>query len=495
MKNILLLRTYTEILGRSINPSLGLMYIASSAREHGKKHGSDFQFKILDLNLYSQKIEDRMAEIREFSPQVVGITGMSFEAATMHETAAYLKKNLPGVRIIFGGPHATVSTHKSIQDPNVDFVVIGEGEDTFPELLDQIFSGSGQYGNVRGIAYRNGTETVVTGKREYRQDLDNIPFPAWDLIDMEGYFDAPRWQFIHAERRYMPIFTSRACPYQCVYCHHIFGKQFRYRSPENVFREIKLLHDQYGIREFLIADDMFNALIKRAVAICDLIIQSGIKIYITFPNGVRGDVMTDELLLKLKQAGTYKIVYAIETASPRLQKLIKKNIDLVKLKSVIEKTNKLGLIVHGFFMLGFPTETLEEVMETVKYALSSKLHIGGFFFVDPFEGTELSEWVRSIRPDLMDSGHHDFFSAKRQLSEVPTAKLEKIQRDLYKKFYFNPGRVLSLLMRLPKKKLVLTLPGIWFTMAFKAFRPKKKTVSSQDAQAKEAFAEGCVTQK
>ena len=488
MKNILLLRTYTEILGRSINPSLGLMYIASSTREHGKKHGQDYQLKILDLNLYNQKIDARIAQICDYSPQVIGITGMSFEAAAMQETAVYLKKNLPGVRIVFGGPHATVSPLKCIEDPNVDFVVIGEGEDTFPELLERMFSGTNQYQDIRGIAFRNGGKTVVTERREYREDLDNIPFPAWDLIDMEGYFHAPRWQFIQAERRYMPIFTSRACPYQCVYCHHIFGKKFRHRSPENVFQEIKFLHDHYGIREYLISDDMFNAQIQRAIAICDLIIQSGIKIYITFPNGMRGDIMTDELLRKLRQAGTYKIVYAIETASPRLQKLIKKNVDLEKLKRVIEKTHDLGLIVHGFFMLGFPTETREEVMMTVKYALASKLHIGGFFFVDPFEGTELAEWVRKMRPDLMTAGQHDFFSAAHQLSEVPTREIEKIQRDLYKKFYFNPIRALRLFMRLPKKRLVLSLIGIWFMMAFKAFRPKKEAVPLQNAERANASA-------
>lgn len=484
MKKILLLRTYTEILGRSISPSLGLMYIASSAREYGKSRNLDFQFKILDLNLYDQEIHERIAEIEAYAPRMIGITGMSFEAATMHRTAAYLKKALPEVSIVFGGPYATVSFLKCMQDPCVDFVVIGEGEDSFPELLDRIFSGLDHYRDIRGIAFREREETVVNEKREYRQDLDNLPFPAWDLIDMEGYFNASRWQFIQADRRYMPICTSRACPYRCVYCHHIFGKSYRPRTPENVFQEIRFLYDRYGVREFLISDDAFNAQIGRAIAICDLIIQSGLKIYITFPNGVRGDIMTDELLHKLRQAGTYKIVYAVETASPRLQKLIKKNVDLEKLKKVIEKTNRLGMIVHGFFMLGFPTETREEIMQTVRYALSSKLHIGGFFFVDPFEGTELAEWVREMRPDLMTADQHSFFSASRQLSEVPTHEIEKIQRDLYKKFYFNPIRALSLIMRIPNKSHILTLMGIWFVMAFKAFRPKKKDapVPSPDRQ-------------
>ena len=326
MKKILLLRTYTEILGRAISPPLGLMYLASAVREYGLRRRIDFDFKLLDLNLYGQDIRDRLGDVRAFAPHVVGITGMSYEAAAMHQTAAVLKKNLPEVRIVFGGPYASVSPLKCMQDANVDFVVVGEGEETFPDLLDSILFRSKPYQDVPGIVFRgtNG-DSARTEPRGYREDVDQIPFPAWDLLDMEAYFNTERWHYFQADRRYMPIYTSRACPYRCVYCHHLFGKKFRPRSPENVFREMRYLSDAYGIKEFQIFDDAFNVQVSRAEGICDLIIRSGMKIFMTFPNGVRGDIMTDGLLEKLRRAGTYKIAYAIETASPRLQKLIKKN--------------------------------------------------------------------------------------------------------------------------------------------------------------------------
>ena len=317
-------------------------------------------------------------------------------------------------------------------------------------------------------------EPIRTQQREYRFNLDDLPFPAWDLIEMEEYFKVKRFHYIHVAKRYMPIYTSRACPYQCTYCHDIFGKTFRARTPQDVFDEIKILHDRYGIKEFQVYDDIFNIRTDRAIAVCDLIIKSGLKIHISFPNGLRGDIMNEELLRKLKLAGTYKIAYAIETAAPRLQKLIKKNVRLDRLKQVIEQTDKMGILCHGFFMLGFPTETKEEVMQTVDYALTSRLHFGGFYFLDPFEGTEIAEWALQMRPDLMEKENHSYFSADRQLSEVPTKELELIQRNLYRKFYFNPHRIMRMLLLLPKRTQALSLIKLWFQMAFEAFKPKPK---------------------
>lgn len=470
MPRILLLRTWTDITAATFTPPLGLMYLAATIRQHNK----DYEVKIFDLNVKKQHIHQRIDDIKAFDPDVIGLGSMSYEANTNHKAAAYLKQELPRVKIVLGGPYPSASPLRCVRDPNIDFAVLGEGEETFNELLDRIFSGGTDFRDIKAISFKYQDEPIETVHREYRFDLDNMPFPAWDLIEMEEYFKVHRFHYIHVEKRYMPIYTSRACPYQCTYCHDIFGKTFRARSAQNVFEEIKTLNSKYGIKEFQFFDDIFNIRTDRAIAVMDLIIQSGLKVYLSFPNGLRGDIMTDELILKMKKAGTYKIAYAIESATPRIQKLIKKHVKLDRLKQVIEKTDKAGILCHGFFMMGFPTETREEVMNTVNYALDSRLHFGGFYFLDPFEGTEIADWALKMRPDLMEKQNHSYFSADRQLSEVPTPELEKMQRDLYRNFYFNPKRIIRMLWRLPKKTQAFSLIKLWFQMAFESFRYSAK---------------------
>ena len=179
--------------------------------------------------------------------------------------------------------------------------------------------------------------------------MDSLPFPAWDLIKVEKYFDLPRFGTTYVHKQYMQVMTSRGCPFQCTYCHRVFGVGFRPRSPENVVEELKVLHKKFGIREIFFVDDCFNCKPSRAKKICELLLEKGLKFSITFPNGLRGDIMDDELLDKLKAAGTYRITYAMETASDRLQKFLKKNLNLEKVKKVIEDTDRRDILVNGLF--------------------------------------------------------------------------------------------------------------------------------------------------
>ncbi|GAH01912.1 unnamed protein product, partial [marine sediment metagenome] len=265
-----------------------------------------------------------------------------------------------------------------LQNKNIDFVVPGEGEITTKELVDAIEQG-GNVSEVKGIGYKLDSEVVFTPARPFIENLDVLPFPAWDLVDIERYFCFPTFNIFYSSRQYMSVFTSRGCPYNCIYCHKIFGKKFRARTPENIFQEIEILCKKFNIKEIQIVDDCFNLKPERAKKLCDMIIDSDLDIAISFPNGVRGDLMDEELLIKLKKAGTYKINYGIETGSQRLQKFIKKNVNLKNLQKVITLTNSHNILSHGFFILGFPTETREEVQQTIEFARKSKLNTAGFF--------------------------------------------------------------------------------------------------------------------
>lgn len=436
---------------------LGLMYIASSLRKR-----FNHEIKLLDMKVHFMSDDDALKEIKKFSPDVVGIRSLTVEATAVHRLLRRIKENHPSCKIIIGGPYTAGSSKRILDDSNVDFVVIGEGEETMCELIAEVEKGN-RFPEISGISYVRDGAVVFTPTRSPIQYLDSIPFPAWDLIDMESYFKLPGWNF-HISK-HMAVFTSRGCPFKCAYCHNIFGKTTRLRSPENVLEEIDILYNQYEIRELKIIDDIFNVNKSRVHKICDMIVGKGYDLDICFPNGLRGDIMDKTTLQKLKAAGTFEITYAVETASPRLQKLIKKNINLPKLKQVIADTVEMGIFTKGFFMMGFPSETREEIHATAEYALSSRLHRMNMFVVNPFEGTEIADIAAEMNINI-DHEKLDFVSGFKispvQLSEMPVQEIKDLQVKTLYKFFLDPRRLYSTYRCTHDKKQL-------FLLAFTAF--------------------------
>jgi hypothetical protein len=196
---------------------------------------------------------------------------------------------------------------------------------------------------------------------------------------------------------------------------------------------------------------------------CDRIINSGMKITLAFPNGMRGDILDQEQLSKLRQAGTIFIAFAIETGSPRMQKLIKKNIQLEKIKKNIEIAHSLKIHPHGFFMIGFPEETLEDMKMTVDFMVSSKLHSSALFVVMPFEGPELGEIAKGMGhvpvSDFSMGYHTENFV---NLTNVPSKEVNRIRRRALMKFYLNPIRLFILVRDFPKKRELGKLVMVFF---------------------------------
>ena len=433
-----------------VNPPLGLMYLASALR---KRNGH--QIKILDMRPDCLGQSDVIEEIARFRPEIVGISALSPEANILHSLSKEIKK-AGDCKIIVGGPHAISYPDDCLNDPHIDYVVLGEGENTMPELVE-ILSRGGDASRVRGIAFRLDMDVVLTSPREYIQNLDELAFPAWDLIDIRKYWKCWRPNPLQNHQPYMAIITSRGCVFECTYCNQVMGRTFRARSPENVFEEIETLYGDYGIRDFEIRDSCFNTDKKRALKICDLIIHSGLKISLSFSNGLRGDLIDDELLMKLREAGTNQISYAIETASQRIQKLVKKSLDLDKIEKVIEKTADCGIVTYGFFMIGFPTETKREIEETVKLALKLKLDMACFFIVNPFPASELYRQAKMVyKHDAIDFSKFSYMYADFNLSEVSDKELLGYQRKLYRSFYMNSRRMIKLLWKMPNKFIMLS---------------------------------------
>ena len=366
-----------------IHPPVGLLYIAAYLKE---KFQEAVQVKVSCRIVDCPDNEGFLEILRQFNPDIVGIRGMVIHKEIFHETARQVKIFNDKIVVLGGGPYPSFD-HEAINDQNIDYIVVGEGEITFGELLEKIISGQKPV-EVAGIIYKNDQGIVMNPPRPFITDLDSLPFPDYRLIDESKYTKFLSWS--HSRRRQRLIFSSRGCPYQCIYCHALFGKTFRARSAQNVFDEILSGVNDFGVKDFYFIDDTFNLDYQRAMDIFDLIIKSGLKINLYFSNGLRGDIVDKPFIDKMIQAGTIWVTYAVETGSPRLQKYIKKNINLEKLAENIHYTCQKDILVNYFFMMGFPTETPEEALETLAYIKQfKKVAIPFFHAVRYYPGTEL----------------------------------------------------------------------------------------------------------
>ncbi len=449
-KRILMIRPGERFIRMGFAQPLGFLYLISVLREH---FPDMFEIKLIEQALYDLTVDDIARKIKKFQPDIICISCMSVEANEMREVAAMCKTAAPDAPVWLGGPHGSIFYDIELESGNFDAVCIGEGEHTFIEMIERWLEEK-TLEDVSGLAIMKDGKVFKTPPREYIQDLDSLPLPAWDMVDLDLYGRQISMNGFVAAMPWALVFTTRACPYHCIYCHNLFGKKVRKRSIERVLDEIELLTKTYGIKEIHIVDDIFNLDRERAKKICDEIVGRDIKIKIAFPNGLRGDQMDKELIQKLKKAGCYSITYAIETASPRLQKRIKKNIKLDKLKEVIEWTDAEGIITQGFCMLGFPGETVEEMKMTIDYTLKTKLSRAWFFTVVIYPRTGLYDMAVEEYPDF-DFDGIDFFNLRYWAEDPFYNKLTgidvyKIQRDAYRAFFLRPSIIFKILVRFPK---------------------------------------------
>ncbi len=421
---------------------LGLMYLSS----YVEREIPGVETEILDLKVSEHNVDDLGRIADERGAKVVGLSALTVHAGYMDRAARAVRSAMSDTLIITGGPHATCFPREVLKNNDIDAVVQGEGEQAFAEILRSRMENRGLEG-IPSVVTRKTDELPC---RDMIEDLSALPFPAWHKIDLDAYSRYSSFCIL-GHRRYMCIFTSRACPYRCIYCHNIFGHRFRPRSAESVLDEIRTLYDRYNIRDFDVLDDVFNLNRERVVSICESLIKDGPKIQFSFPNGLRSDLLDDELLELLREAGVTYISFAIETASPRLQTYIHKNLDIMKAERAIRKAAKLGILCNGFFMVGFPTETEHELRSTISFAVRSPLDTAHFLKVTPFEGTELYNCLDPAVIETLKEHPERLRYEDRtfNLSEVPNGIFKRIVRGAFMRFYLNPFRAFGLLRHHP----------------------------------------------
>ena len=450
---VLLLRPAAEKKSMARVLPLGLLAIGSVLKRAGH------QVKILDLRISNSPDEELSSVMKSFNPQVVGIGVMTIECKYGFIDAAKVKKLNPDVTIIFGGPHCSHEPRFILNDPNVDLMVSGEGDLTIAELIDALDQGR-DIENIAGIAYKKNGSYIRTADRPVIRDLDKFD-QEYDLINLERYFNfQSSMDFfpVFRNKRFLPLVTSRGCPFKCTYCHDIFDKSIQYRSPKAVVDEIEYLINKYGVREFHIVDDVFNVNMKRAKIVLDAIIQKNLNIHISFPNGLRADFFDDELIDKMQRAGVYRMALGIESGSQRIQDMIQKDLDINIIYGVVEKLTRARMSVHGFFMLGFPSETRKEMEATIDFACDLGLTTANFSLVIPNPGTDLRQtFIESRESNFEDFSEYTFDAASCNASEVEGDDLIKLKQEANRKFYLSLQRFKHVLRAVEPKWIVRSM--------------------------------------
>lgn len=386
MKILLAKAGYTRNYGQTV-PPLGLFYISGALKAGGYP-----DIKLFEADLHKDPEKKFLEELEIFRPDVVGISAITAEAISLHSLAKTAASFPRRPVIVAGGTHATVYLKDCASDPNLDFIVRGEGEATAVELVSAIEK-KGGFGGIRGLSYRKDGAPVHNPDRELLMDLDSLPFPDWSLSDPDSYNKGIPHSPLLYTQRYMRILTSRGCPYKCVYCHNTHGKIFRKHSAGRVIAEAEELRNKCGVLNLEISDDIFNLDAERAKAILRGLREKTPDMSLFFSNGLRADLLDRELMDLMKEANTRFVCVAIETASPALQEKIGKRMDLAKLRENAAYLMKKKIFVNGFFMIGFPGETLKELFTTVKFLLGLPIHTFMMSYCLAYGGTKLAEWV------------------------------------------------------------------------------------------------------
>ena len=470
--NILLIKHPTTHFKNTAPPvsgiPLGLGYLAACLRRAG--HNVQIYDAIVEAHeqrwgFWETKTTLRMgatwdevkSSICKINPDVVGISCQyTSQALNAIKTAQIIKEVNRNIKVIVGGPHATVMPSAFLNKDNfVDYVVVGEGELTIVELLEHI-DGRRDIKTIKGLAYFKDGEIVFNEERGFVENIDSIPLPAYDLLDMERYFyfnqkgkDGREAYIYPGYERSVSMITSRGCPFNCIFCsiHLSMGHKFRAHSVGYVLEHIRFLKDKYRINHIHFEDDNLSFDIKRFKDILDGMISEKFNLTWDAPNGVRADYINEDILNKCKLSGCTYLRIGVESANEYVSKeIIKKHLDLAKVIEVAKLAKKIGIDMEAFYIIGFPGEKIYQMRETIDFSIRQELKYGlypySMFTATPLLGTQLYNIAcnkgyisKSISPEGLATATQG--SGMIKTDDFSPTDLKKLLRNFKIRHYFS----------------------------------------------------------
>jgi len=438
VKILLVVPVREEKIAYYVTPPLGLGYLATSLRRAG--HEVD----ILDCIRLRLDFSGFKEAVRSRQPDLVGFQTFSSDMISVRRSAEIVKGLRPDIVTVVGGPHPSGDPAGTMGFlPHVDYAFHGEGEVGLPVFVNYLEGRGKAIGlpenAIPGLIWRRDSR-VERNPPAFIEDLDSLGMPSWDILRPQDYPPAPH-SVIYKSYPIAPVMITRGCPFPCTFCaaHTINGRKMRRRSVPRVLDEIELLHTAHGVNEIQIIDDNFTIDREYVHRFCSGLIERRLTVDWCCPNGVRLDTLDEELLRDMKRAGAYRIAVGIESGSQRILDHMKKQQKKEMVREKVALIRKVGLRPHGFFILGYPEETVNDIRQTIAFACELDLETAGFSLFLPLVGTETYN-VLASQGRIMSDTWGDFITSRVVYAPegITPGQLKRLQRTAFFRFYLRP---------------------------------------------------------
>ena len=426
-------------------PPLGLGYLATHLKRAGLKTA------IVDLRKPKTKPQALEEALKEHRPKVAGIQAYSRDINEVRETLELIRATLgEACTVVAGGPHVSTFEAETFSHfPELDYAIAGEGEVSFPALVRMVLGdGSVSPQDIPGLIYRDDGDVVVNPRR-YVENLDDLGFPDRELLDVKAYRAEA---FGGGFSKYAPATTAlatRGCPMNCAFCcvNSIMGRRIRVRSVEHVIEELAMLQDRYGFREVKFVDDFFAGSKSYILSLADAYRRRGLNLAVSFACGLHPSLINDETLTAMKSMGVYEIQVAIESGSNRILERIGKRITVELAFEKVKLIRRHGFSTVGYFLLGFPGETLDDIRATIRLSRRLPLDRAHFNTFCPFPGSPIYDELKragKLNGLKLEETHFENFNYSF-VDGVSVKQLNRIRRRALLGFYLRPRPIASLL--------------------------------------------------
>jgi radical SAM superfamily enzyme YgiQ (UPF0313 family) len=409
---------------------LGICYIAAVLEKNG------INVSVIDAEAESLSYEQVIQRMERFKTNFVGITSTTVAFHRALELAKLIKEEKKDLFVLIGGPHISSIPMHAMAFDCFDAAVYGEGEYTTLDVVNAVKDGK-SIKNIPGVVYRENGEVKLSERREYIEDLDELPYPARHLLPDKNLYNPPPMNYL--KRPVLSVVTSRGCPNQCIFCDKaVFGNRFRFHSAKRIVDEIEFLIKEFGAKEISIVDDTFTVNKDRVFEFCRLMRERKVKIH--WNARISENTVTKEMLVEMKEAGCWYLEIGVETGNLEVMKFIRKGTTLEKIREIVTWADKLGMVVKGFFIIGHEIDTEDTLKDTINFAKSIPLTDVVVTIMTPFPNTEAYN-VAEKYGKFIHKQDYSKFNAWEVVyvgNNLTEDKLKYYWKKMYKDFYFRP---------------------------------------------------------